>query len=83
MPACSLISQVDKKTEAILCPPQTIVEWVHFPFGSVVVETGKGFYSEEYHSLDLFIKGLGWITVEEYEEWEKQEQDKEKRLQSF
>ena len=67
---------------ATKCPKYDIVEWVLTPFGPIIVETEKDTYSEEFHSLELFKQGIGWITSEEWdelvEEYERQKRKQEK-----
>ena len=66
---------------ATKCPKYDTVEWVLTPFGPIIVETEKDTYSEEFHSLELFKQGIGWITSEEWDElvkeYERQKQEKE------
>ena len=76
------VVNLDAKTETTICPPQDIVEWLHTPYGLAVIQTDKNFYSEKNHSIELFMQGQGWITVEEYKELEKQYQ-KEGGLESI
>ena len=51
------------------CPNQDIVQCVITPFGLMVVQTDKNNYAEEFHSLEQFKDGTGWITLEEYKAW--------------
>lgn len=52
-----------------LCPSQDIVEWIYTPYGAILTMTEKGLYAEDWHSLEKFKEGDGWITLEEYEAW--------------
>lgn len=51
---------------AAVCPPQTVVKIVWTPFGPMTVQTERDTYCEERHSEKLFLRGDGWITLEEY-----------------
>ena len=53
----------------LMCPAQDTIDMVWTPFGSVIIQTEKGAYSKERHSIEKFKEGDGWITLEEYEAW--------------
>ena len=67
----------------VSCPIQDIVEWFHSPSGSAVIQTEKNFYCEENHSIELFMQGQGWVTVEEYEAWLAEVEEEQKAQDSI
>ena len=60
----------------VMCPAQDTIDIVWSPYGSMIIQTDKGAYSEDRHSLEKFKKGDGWITLEEYKVWIKKLQEK-------
>ena len=66
---------------ATVCPPQAVVEIMWTPFGPIVIETGEDTYCEERHSKERFMRGDGWLTLEEYEamakKWEQEAEEAE------
>ena len=59
------------------CPKQDTVEMMWTPFGPMTVYTEKDSYSEERHGEEQFMKGNGWLTLEEYEDLIKKYQQKQ------
>lgn len=58
------------------CPDLDVADLILTPYGPIVVITDKDHYCKDQHSLEKFLTGHGWITLEEYEAW-KAELEKE------
>jgi len=56
-------------TACATCPKYDVVILANSPFGPIVMGTEKGTYTEKYHSLEQFLNGEGWITLEEFNAW--------------
>jgi len=56
------------------CPKETTVELMMTPFGPMVLGTDKDRYSEDKHSMEQFMSGEGWLTLEEWELYIKEQE---------
>ena len=77
------VVKLDADPEKTICPAQDTIDMVWTPYGWIIISTEKDTYNQERHSLEKFIEGDGWITVEEYEAWQAELAEQEQKEDSI